>query len=1025
MPAPAGQESRFTASAPNFLARAIYRLTEGEVVITGATDIGHFNTLYEQFNLLCNPEKNKTLPNAIHDCWHCFNYETVREGEIYRLTNVPEVSALHKQYHEDKTGRHKHHPLGVAILSQLSGLKQLNKTNLNLAKIVFAYIANIGLVLTTMNPSSQAKEIHEIVEHLQKVTNLVFNQTKIRSLFSDSTAEMLRTLHTDSLPRYLNSHTPISDAIPKATADLAQNTQQIACLLEEILIILTEGGQKKNGKLPTSLEDFKRFEYDQHNPFSDMLRNVAQFVEALDQPARKFPFQAVSPPQPDAIEQFVGSCTSSATILNFRSADHALHYALLQELKTEDNKKSVVKWAPNSQGAVIKQSTNMLLQLSNWLQLVLFIAHKVRDLNYILTFRGQQFFINKKEAAFLKSFLTQLQTFLEQFKGNIEQIELHLSQRCRTSESDYEHNIFFKLQQLKETIDQVVTRSLEPLKDIDTILKKLAAIEAEIIENHFNEMEEVLYQGGFFQDFFDPLQGMAGFSLEDRPQSDRRPQPRELTAAASSTPTQRQNGSARNTPVSHPPAARSTPATNEPSVVTINSDDDDPRRPTPPPYEQKPRLNSGDRFHRVEELNDDDDDDVQISRKKKHSRPSSASSHPLAAPLLQPNPGKKTPMGSRSATPTTAQQRPVVVEPMDTDDDIDLLDALFEQNNYPHPPRSPILTSTIPSYAEAQAEHKRKPKTKKPHRSVQKTWLTALKITLGVTVVSFAIIVALACTGILPLPAFLIGVGLIWGGIALAGIVAGGVLALGLGITGLIAKFSKADPRGSSRRRLPPVETLGPQAPGSNQSSRNNRIGSELVVSPSTIGTEHDVRSSLSSSSDDESDIEIKQQQPLAQLGGPTVVNRHAANEASVTPTGAASSRPGPSPATLARIENQAVLQACYLSAVQAKLEEKGFRFTDLSQHPESFIPMWVATLEPVGLPAASDEEKTAAISMVLHKLVKNSAAFSFAKAITEQEKNALLTYLAPTVVSGISMFRAATPAAANNGQGMTPAQQQ
>lgn len=140
------------------------------------------------------------------------------------------------------------------------------------------------------------------------------------------------------------------------------------------------------------------------------------------------------------------------------------------------------------------------------------------------------------------------------------------------------------------------------------------------------------------------------------------------------------------------------------------------------------------------------------------------------------------------------------------------------------------------SISQKQTEHPSNipPKEEdKPKKS--KAWLWSLSLTTASTLVAFAVIAAVFATVAAPiLPAFLMGLGAVFGALALAAIVAGGVMLIGTAITSGLAYVNRTKEVAAPDRPTPVAQAPIPPLVKLNASPVAETSPKLSSVSPST-----------------------------------------------------------------------------------------------------------------------------------------------------------------------------------------------
>lgn len=476
-----GLKQAATSMIPDRVIRFGYFLTQARTTLTNPKESATFRELRHALSPICDPsyERASKLPRIIRECWDAFSYSQHDGSEsicaFSSSTNLHKLITKYNAKTMPNPQDYRDYSWVTNILSALAGPSSLKEDqDQSLAKIFFGYIGEVTLSLATL---SQEADQQRVFQHLFDVLEAARRDAYLPYFQKTETLHLLELIQNE-LKMHLTTPSPQCDTkfIPEKVRFIAKEQAELVSRLFKLLLILTEGGDKKHlslapdqvarGRLCTKDSTIG---FNPDNPFTDLLIYAARLIPDLQKGSGSdLNYQSLRIPTQIAIEKFINQyITSGFCIFNTRFRHGSPLLCLLEQSPADPRSQKPAHWIVDRQleHAHIQKTAQILYTLANWLRYQLYITRIVVDMDTVLPVNGQSWFSEGREGQCIQHFFTHTHALFPQFHENLAYLESFLKERLRTDAGPL-HNIQQAITNVSKTSTDLLQNGFSDLTHI-------------------------------------------------------------------------------------------------------------------------------------------------------------------------------------------------------------------------------------------------------------------------------------------------------------------------------------------------------------------------------------------------------------------------------------------------------------------------------------------------------------------------------------------------------------------------------
>jgi hypothetical protein len=492
------------AITPDVIVNLYHKLAKSKISLTNEKEIAGFNGFIDALTSFCDPNQPLNIDPDIAACWRIFTYKKINDY-TYQFENpfkFAEINDLYQQRQTVKGRTYWDYPFTSSILGLAASSPALKgNAKQSLVRLVFGYITSIAVVTATFDTESKK---YEAIKHLDRVVNALINEKACRRhLFDERNTQVLVQISNRITQFFSVKHAEREAAfIPEAVSNLKRISREIASQLFFILLISTEGNNKK-----TLTQDYHRLSrglvnndianplhFSINNPFATMLKESSKLLNALhDEPNGADILKTLEVPEVVYIHKYLVANLVLALQLEkswVGKPTHGLLYFFMQKV---DLNTQASGWMEETDVDDQHFSVSQLARIAYWLKFSLTIASVAKDLNLLLSMEGQRWLAKGHDAQIIQQFIIKLQADLGQFKAETSELQKFLRGRLRAN-CGREHHLFKLVHKLNETSVFLFEKGVQPLLNIEEKYLVIAEYMHDIRRQFFSRIITVLNQ---------------------------------------------------------------------------------------------------------------------------------------------------------------------------------------------------------------------------------------------------------------------------------------------------------------------------------------------------------------------------------------------------------------------------------------------------------------------------------------------------------------------------------------------------
>lgn len=476
---------------PSSVVARFYGAFNGQISLNDSEQISAFKRLRDKLSESCSSESNNltNLP-AVIECWNrSFKADEI-SSKLFIFDHVPSIRQFKTDYQANK---YRKHPFVGEIISKLAQLEELGDgASQNVAKILLSYIADVAMQLCFLDITKNANTVARIVSHIYEVMKTAHDDISLRVLFENRTHEGFKQIYLETY-EYLEKSQSIIETqkIPAAFSVFAEAMFQVLAQYTQFLLILTEGGNRKD--LPISNSGIASFKFSKNNPLSGLIVKAAKFIPTLQTSSVTVLPMGACVPELEDVRSYVNQSAGKTRIGPFNHAPVA-HF-LLQ--KTDPKNDALTVWAKSSDTDVIQSASERIVRSAQTHEFLTFVTQFAFNLSTMCTLNGQN--LNSSEAQFLLKVMTTLKGYLTLIKNEMLKVSGIFTKNAETSRRAYEHHIFTLLSDIDNQINHIFEHAFKPLENLHEILAKNKSTRKQVVGQVIASMQSILDSRAFFQ----------------------------------------------------------------------------------------------------------------------------------------------------------------------------------------------------------------------------------------------------------------------------------------------------------------------------------------------------------------------------------------------------------------------------------------------------------------------------------------------------------------------------------------------